>query len=60
LVLQQIPLRGEPPDPRHPPQGCRFSARCPEAVPECREFEPELRAWEKGHAAACLLLGEDV
>ena len=59
LVLEQIPLRGEPPDPRHPPQGCRFSARCPEAVPECREFEPELRAWGKEHAAACLLLGED-
>jgi oligopeptide transport system ATP-binding protein len=56
LVLQQIPLRGEPPDPRHPPQGCRFSGRCPEAIPECREVEPELKEWEKGHTAACFLL----
>jgi oligopeptide/dipeptide ABC transporter ATP-binding protein len=56
LVFQQIPLRGEPPDPRHPPRGCRFSGRCAEAISECNEIEPELREWEKGHSAACILL----
>ena len=56
LVLQQVPLRGEPPDPRHPPRGCRFSGRCPEAIPECSEVEPDLREWEGGHMAACILL----
>jgi len=62
-VLQQITLRGEPPDPRKPPRGCRFSNRCPEALKECAEVEPELIERGNGHVAACLLLdqknGED-
>ena len=57
LILQQVPpLRGEPPDPRKPPKGCRFSGRCTEALPECPETEPELKEWKEGHGAACLLL----
>jgi len=56
LALQQIILKGDPPDPRRPPQGCRFSGRCPEALDECAEREPPLKEWEIGHAAACLLL----
>ena len=56
LALQQIILKGDPPDHRRPPQGCRFSGRCPEALPECAEREPGLKEWEGGHAAACLLL----
>jgi len=58
LVLQQISLRGEPPDPRKPPSGCRFSGRCNEALPECFEREPALQEPETDHAAACLLLGK--
>jgi oligopeptide transport system ATP-binding protein len=56
LALQQIILKGDPPDPRRPPQGCRFSGRCPQALPECAKREPALKDWEGGHAAACLLL----
>jgi len=56
LALQQIILKGDPPDPRRPPQGCRFSGRCPEALTECAEREPALKEWEGGHGAACLLL----
>ncbi len=59
LILQQIPLRGEPPDPRKPPKGCRFSGRCTEALPGCSETEPELKEWREGHAAACLLLEKE-
>ena len=56
LALKQIILKGDPPDPRRPPRGCRFSGRCPEAMPECSAREPELKEWREGHGAACLLL----
>ncbi len=36
-------IRGEPPDPLHPPSGCRFHPRCTQAVELCRQAEPELR-----------------
>jgi peptide/nickel transport system ATP-binding protein len=35
-------IRGEPPDPLHPPAGCRFHPRCTQAVEMCRQVEPEL------------------
>ncbi len=56
LMLQQIPLRGEPPDPRKPPKGCRFSGRCGEALAGCSEREPGLKEIQFGHSAACFLL----
>ncbi len=56
LALDQIPLRGEPPDPRKPPRGCRFSGRCNETTEECGEIEPELKEVQEGHEAACLRL----
>ena len=56
LALRQIILKGDPPDPRRPPPGCRFSGRCPEARPGCSAREPELEEWGEGHGAACLLL----
>ena len=59
VTLQQIPLRGEPPDPRKPPKGCRFSGRCADAVAECFETEPELKEWKGAHGAACFLLGKN-
>jgi peptide/nickel transport system ATP-binding protein len=47
-----VPIEGSPPDLLDPPKGCRFAARCPFALPVCREVEPVL-AGEAGHRAAC-------
>jgi peptide/nickel transport system ATP-binding protein len=35
--------------------GCRFRARCPDAVGRCTEAEPALREVAPGHMAACHL-----
>jgi oligopeptide/dipeptide ABC transporter ATP-binding protein len=56
LPFQNITLKGEPPDPRTPPQGCRFSSRCPEALPGCDRVEPEFKIRHNGSGAACILL----
>ncbi|SHJ74803.1 peptide/nickel transport system ATP-binding protein [Roseomonas rosea] len=48
-------LRGEPPSPLNPPQGCRFHPRCPIAVERCRVEVPAMRELGDAHAAACHL-----
>lgn len=53
---ERIILRGEIPDPSHPPQGCCFHTRCPVAKAECKEKEPVLREISKGHFLACHLV----
>ncbi len=35
-------MGGEPPNLTHPPAGCRFHPRCPEAMPICSNLEPTL------------------
>jgi len=51
-------LRGETPDSIHIPRGCRFHPRCPMAIPDCKEIDPELRrpaaAQTPDHLAACI------
>ena len=51
-------LRGETPDSIHIPRGCRFHPRCPMAIPDCKEIDPELRrpaaAQTPNHLAACI------
>jgi peptide/nickel transport system ATP-binding protein len=37
-------IRGDLPDPAHPPSGCRFHPRCTQAVERCRLEEPPLQA----------------
>jgi peptide/nickel transport system ATP-binding protein len=39
---QRVPVRGEPPDPIHPPSGCAFNPRCPLAFDRCRKEAPPL------------------
>jgi len=46
-------VSGEPPNPIHPPSGCRFHTRCPRASDICRSVEPQLTEYASGHLAAC-------
>lgn len=51
-------IRGELPDPAHPPSGCRFHPRCTQAVEQCRQVEPPLtRVETDGRWIACHLGG---
>jgi peptide/nickel transport system ATP-binding protein len=47
-------LSGEIPDAAAIPAGCRFEPRCPVALPECRETDPELLSVGDRHSAACV------
>jgi peptide/nickel transport system ATP-binding protein len=46
-------LRGEPPSPLHPPDGCAFHPRCAKAMPLCREQAPELTQLDGGRLVRC-------
>ncbi|MBV8620305.1 MAG: ATP-binding cassette domain-containing protein [Curvibacter sp.] len=48
-----IPLRGDLPSPAHPPSGCVFRTRCPQAEARCAETETPLRQVSDGHWHAC-------
>jgi peptide/nickel transport system ATP-binding protein len=47
------PIPGGPPDPGHPPEGCRFHPRCPYAEDRCRTDDPALREVLPAQSAAC-------
>ena len=55
-VQNEIILPGEVPSPLNPPAGCRFNTRCYMAVPQCTEFEPEIREVSNRHFVACHLV----
>ncbi|MEO9224590.1 MAG: ABC transporter ATP-binding protein [Acidimicrobiales bacterium] len=46
-------ISGRPPDLLHPPQGCKFAARCPRVQDHCREVEPDLIDDGNGHLYRC-------
>src|ERR1700722_11213170 len=50
-ALHAIP--GLPPDLAHPPQGCRFAARCPRPPDKCRTEEPSLSGKTIEHRYSC-------
>ena len=54
---KRIVLEGDIPSPMNPPTGCRFHTRCPYATQKCKEEVPVFKEYDKGHFAACHLLG---
>ncbi|KPV60818.1 peptide ABC transporter ATPase [Paenibacillus sp. A3] len=53
---ERIVLRGEVPSPLHPPAGCPFHTRCPQAVAECASMLPDWKHVGPDHYARCLLI----
>lgn len=47
------PLEGDIPSPAHPPTGCVFHTRCPEAENRCRIEVPRLQSQTQSHEVAC-------
>ena len=65
LLSRSAPVVGRPlarseaivaelPDPLHPPPGCAFAARCPQAQDNCRQTPPPTTRLTADHEAACL------
>ncbi|MBS7633947.1 ABC transporter ATP-binding protein [Candidatus Bathyarchaeota archaeon] len=50
---QRTGLKGQPPDLRQPPSGCRFHPRCPYSKPICQKEEPEHGKREKDRRVSC-------
>jgi peptide/nickel transport system ATP-binding protein len=50
---ERIVLEGDVPSPINPPSGCRFHPRCRYATDICKQLEPPLVDYGRGHLAAC-------
>jgi peptide/nickel transport system ATP-binding protein len=53
---QKEGIPGTPPSLRNPPSGCRFAARCPHSVEQCRTENPSAYMVGEDHTASCHLL----
>jgi peptide/nickel transport system ATP-binding protein len=52
---ERVGISGRPPSLLAPPAGCRFAARCPKVMDECRVQEPQWMEVEPDHFVACHL-----
>jgi len=52
-----IRLEGDLPSPAHPPPGCHFHPRCPQAMTRCRESYPAVTQSGEAHQVRCFLHG---
>jgi len=50
-------IKGRIPDYINPPQGCRFSSRCEQAMPICMKEQPPSMSAGEGRSVACFLYG---
>ncbi|MFD3257206.1 ABC transporter ATP-binding protein [Paenibacillus lentus] len=55
---ERILLKGDVPNPIHPPKGCAFHPRCPLATDKCGRERPALRSITPSHAVSCHLYEE--
>ena len=55
ITREEMILTGEVPSPINPPSGCRFHPRCPFAMPQCAEIEPQEKEIATDHLVACHL-----
>jgi peptide/nickel transport system ATP-binding protein len=55
-----LAIRGQPPNPRDLPNGCKFHPRCPFAIAHCRESEPLLDQVGAAQKARCWVLMRNV
>ena len=53
-----IRLQGEMPSPIHPPSGCHFHPRCPQAMPVCQQNYPSHTSVAEGQWVSCHLYTE--
>jgi peptide/nickel transport system ATP-binding protein len=53
-------MAGEPPNLTHPPAGCRFNPRCPQAMPVCNKYEPDFLDVRPDHQVQCWLYQDHV
>ena len=55
-----VAIPGNLPDPRALPTGCRFAARCAQAMPKCQDAEPALTNLSDSHLVRCRLYSDAV
>jgi len=52
-------ISGSVPNLIHPPEGCRFHPRCPNAKEKCHQEIPALKPHKDGHNIACFLYDQE-
>tara|TARA_B100000686_G_scaffold354653_1_gene466157 strand:- start:1687 stop:2652 length:966 start_codon:yes stop_codon:yes gene_type:complete len=57
IKRQKVVLEGDVPSPIHPPSGCRFHPRCPEALEHCKKLPPRPFNLTEDHTVECHLFG---